>query len=87
MAVINKLTKREVDRHIKGGPGGKLSDGGGLYLQVSKAGTPLWRIRYAYAGKARLYAVRQGATIADARVARDMVKTLLAQGRDPVQVR
>lgn len=87
MAAINKLTQNDVRRHIAKGPGGKLSDGGGLYLQVSNAGTPLWRVAYRRDGKARLYAVPQGAGLDDARAARSLVKSHLAEGRDPVTVR
>ena len=87
MSAINKLSKRDVDRHTKAGPGGKLSDGGGLYLQVSAAGTPLWRVKYSYSGKPRLYPVPQGATLEEAREARELVKALISEGRDPVQVR
>lgn len=32
----------------------KLSDGGGLYLQVTPAGARLWRIKYRFAGRERL---------------------------------
>ncbi len=57
MAAINKLTQNDVRRQIAKGPGGKLNDGGGLFLQVSKAGTPLWRVKYQYGGKPKLYAI------------------------------
>lgn len=60
VAAINKLGKRKVERHIKAGPGGKLGDGRGLYLQVSPAGTPLCRVKYSYGGEERLFAIRQG---------------------------
>lgn len=49
VSAINKLNQNDVRRHIAKGSGGKLSDGGGLFLQVSKAGTPLWRVKYTYA--------------------------------------
>ncbi|MGI8783372.1 MAG: tyrosine-type recombinase/integrase [Acidobacteriota bacterium] len=87
MSAINKLTQNDVRRHIAKGPGGKLSDGGGLYLQVSKAGTPLWRVKYSYGSKPKLYAVPQGGGLTEAREARALVKSLLVEGRDPVQVR
>jgi hypothetical protein len=34
----------------------KLADGGGLYLQVTPAGTALCRIKYRFAGKERSFA-------------------------------
>jgi integrase len=87
--MINKLTQKAITAHIKAGPGGKLSDGGGLYLQVSPAGSVLWRVKYRYAGNDRLYAVGQypDVSLDAAREARARVKAILAEGRDPVQVR
>jgi hypothetical protein len=35
----------------------KLTDGGGLYLQVQPTGAKLWRYRYRIAGKENVYAV------------------------------
>jgi len=87
--MINKLTKKDIQKHVKTGPGGKLGDGGGLYLQVSQAGTALWRVKYEYAGKPRLYAAGQYPDVGleEARATRAYVRSLLAEGRDPVQVR
>ena len=35
----------------------KLTDGGGLYLEVRKTGTKLWRYRYRIAGKENVFAI------------------------------
>ncbi len=86
---IHKLKPSDVKKHIAKGPGGKLSDGGGLYLQVSPAGSALWRVKYSYGGKPRLFAagVYPRITLDDARKECARVKALLAEGRDPVQVK
>jgi len=35
----------------------KLTDGGGLYLEVRKTGAKLWRYRYRIAGKENVFAI------------------------------
>ena len=37
----------------------KLTDGGGLYLEVRPTGAKLWRYRYRIAGKENVFAVGQ----------------------------
>ncbi|MET4456498.1 integrase arm-type DNA-binding domain-containing protein [Bradyrhizobium sp. RT3b] len=63
----------------------KLSDAGGLYLLVETSGSRLWRQAYRFDGKQRLIAL--GAypvvSLAEARIARDTNKALLAKGVDP----
>jgi len=63
----------------------KLSDGGGLYLQVEKNGSKLWRHAFRFDGKQKLVAL--GAypivSLAEARAGRDANKSLLAKGVDP----
>jgi integrase len=63
----------------------KLSDGGGLYLQVEKNGSKLWRHAFRFDGKQKLVAL--GAypivSLAEARAGRDANKSLLARGVDP----
>lgn len=67
----------------------KLSDGGGLYLTVTPAGTPVWRLKYRLGGKERLYAIGTypHITLDAARVERDSTKALIRQGYDPVVAR
>ena len=36
----------------------KLSDGGGLYLLVTKRGTKLWRMKYKFDGKEKTFIIR-----------------------------
>ncbi|MDH2341496.1 integrase arm-type DNA-binding domain-containing protein [Bradyrhizobium sp. SSUT77] len=63
----------------------KLSDGGGLYILVETSGSRLWRQAYRFGGKQKLIALGAypSITLADARIARDANKALLAKGVDP----
>ena len=67
----------------------KLTDGAGLYLEVTPAGGKHWRYRFRLAGKENLFAI--GAypqtTLADARKARDEARDLVKQGINPTQHR
>ncbi len=46
-----KLTARQVDTAKPKEKPYKLSDGGGLYLEVATSGSRYWRLKYRYAGK------------------------------------
>ena len=35
----------------------KLSDGGGMYLLVTKKGSKYWRLKYRFAGKEKVLAI------------------------------
>ncbi|MCK1474907.1 tyrosine-type recombinase/integrase [Bradyrhizobium sp. 197] len=63
----------------------KLGDAGGLYLLVETSGSRLWRQAYRFDGKQRLIALGAypAVSLADARIARDANKALLAKGVDP----
>jgi integrase len=69
----------------------KLSDSGGLYLEVRPSGSKLWRYRYRIAGKENLFAIgeyyndkRAGhVTLEDARRERDQARVLVKQGVHP----
>jgi hypothetical protein len=63
----------------------KISDGGGLHLLVEKNGSRLWRQAYRFDGKQKLIALGAypAVSLADARIARDANKALLAKGIDP----
>lgn len=72
----------------KDAPDGKayrLSDAGGLYLEVVPTGGKLWRLKYRFDGKEKRLAL--GAypevSLADARSKRDEARKLLANGADP----
>jgi integrase len=66
----------------------KLFDGGGLFL-ARTAGGASWRIKYRYAGVERLYSIGPypSVTLESARAERDIVRTQLREGIDPVQAR
>jgi integrase len=67
----------------------KLSDGGGLYLHVTPAGSKLWRLAYRFGGKQRLLALGPypALTLSEARAERDRARGLLTKGIDPSQAK
>lgn len=98
----NKLSDRAIKSFIAKAKAGKatskkLSDGGGMFLMLTPAGTPVWRLKYRYPdpGKGlveRLYAIGEYGqppkiSLEAARAERDEIKAKLREGRDPVQVR
>lgn len=91
---INKLTDKQIGAFVSKAKAGKaskgmLSDGGGMYLMLTPAKTPVWRIKYRLGGKERVYAVGTypAVTLEKARSEREEIKALLREGRDPVQAR
>lgn len=63
----------------------RLYDEKGLYLEVTKAGGKLWRLKYRFGGKEKRLAIGTFPEISlkDARAARDAARTQLAAGIDP----
>ncbi len=63
----------------------KLSDGGGLYLQVTPSGGKWWRFKYRFDDKEKLLSlgVYPDISLADARVRRNEARKLVANGVDP----
>lgn len=91
---INRLSDLDVKAHIKASNAGKasvtkLSDGQGLYLLVTPAGTGAWRMKYRLDGKEKVYSVGTypDVDLAGARRARDAARELVKEGKDPVQMR
>lgn len=80
------LTEAEIESLVfNGKPGGsKHADGQALYLHVFEAGK-YWRMDYRFNGKQKTLAfgVYPAVSIADARLQRDKVRKLLANGIDP----
>ncbi len=74
---------------IRQAKSGFLFDGGGLYLEVTSAGTKRWRFKYRFAGKPRLLSLGNYPTLslAEAREKRDQLRRILAAGSDPAVVR
>lgn len=64
----------------------RLTDSGGLYLEVVPSGSKLWRWKYRFEGAERRMALGAypGVSIAAARAARDDAREVLNRGVDPV---
>jgi len=67
----------------------KLTDGGGLYLEITPSGGKHWRYRFRLEGKESLYAIGEYPAIkaAEARQLRDDAKALVKQGTNPTLAR
>lgn len=67
----------------------KIADGGGLFMQVERTGSRLWRLSYRFGGKQKTISLGAypGVPLSDARKGRDAAKALLRQGLDPSQQR
>ena len=67
----------------------RLACSGGLYLEVSPAGSKCWFLKYCIAGAEKQLALGSypAVTLTAARKARDAAKLQKSQGADPVQVR
>ncbi len=68
---------------------GKHFDGGGLYLELTKAGGRYWRLKYRHGGKENRLAlgVYPAVGLKDARDKANAARELLRTGQDPAQVR
>ncbi|CAD5730886.1 tyrosine-type recombinase/integrase [Escherichia coli] len=63
----------------------RISDAGGLYVEVAPNGSRYWRMKYRIAGKEKrlAFGVYPDVSLADAREKRDAAKKILAAGGDP----
>ncbi len=63
----------------------KVSDSGGLYIEVTKTGSLLWRLKYRFEGREKRlsFGAYPAVSLADARKARESAKAMLAKGVDP----
>ncbi len=88
---LNKLTNIEIHNAKPKGDGKarKLSDGGGLYLEVAQTGSKGWRFRYRFEGKEKLisFGSFEFVTMIEARKHRDDARKLLHEGVDPSEKR
>lgn len=68
---------------------GKHFDGGGLYLEVTKAGGRYWRLKYRHGGKEKrlAFGVYPAVTLRDARDRAAAARALLQAGDDPGALR
>ncbi|MCG3842253.1 integrase arm-type DNA-binding domain-containing protein [Psychrobacter sp. Ps1] len=89
--VVKPLTHTQVSQAKTTGMAYNLTDGGGLYLYVSKTGTKSWRIDFTtpITKKRVTMTLGQypGISLADARVLRSDIKSMLASGHDPRKVK
>lgn len=67
----------------------KLSDSGGLFLHVMPNGSKYWRMKYRFQGKEKLLAlgVYPETSLDEAREQRNRAKKLLAEGKDPSDIK
>lgn len=67
----------------------RFADSGGMYLQVSPAGSKRWFLKYRIAGAEKQLALGSypAVSLTAARKARDAAKLQKSEGRDPVQAR
>jgi len=67
----------------------KLTDGQGLYLQVTTSGGKLWRFKYRFDDKEKLLAfgTYPEISLAEAREKREAARKLVANGIDPGEIR
>lgn len=84
-----KLTARQVETAKPKEKPYKLSDGGGLYLEITPNGSRYWRMKYRINGKEnRLsFGVYPTVSLAVARDKREKAKKILADGGDPGEVK
>ena len=86
---MSKLTATEVKQAKPGDKTRKLTDGGGLYLQIHPSGAKYWRHDYRYAGKRKTLAlgVYPEVSLKRAREKHQEAKTKLRDGIDPGEQR
>jgi hypothetical protein len=90
MARAGKLSVLRVAAAVRNKRPGYTGDGGGLYLQISKYGTPSWVFRYRLQD-GRLREMGLGPldtwSLAEARERARRLRQLRAEGRDPIEER
>jgi len=85
----DKLTDTTIRNAKPGTKPVRLSDGGGLYLEVAPTGGKLWRWKYRFGGKEKRLSVGTypETGLRDARTRRDEARKQLAAGIDPSAAR
>lgn len=85
-----KLNSRQVETAKARDKGYKLSDGGGMYLEITPRGSKYWRMKYRRPGDKKedklAFGVYPTVSLAEARARRDEAKKLLTNGVDPKKV-
>lgn len=85
MSVTDKLSDPKVKQAKPKDKTYKLSDGGGMYLEVAPSGGKWWRLKYRFDGKEKRLSlgVYPDVPLARAREKRNEARKLLADGIDP----
>jgi hypothetical protein len=81
----NKLSELSLKNAKPGPKTRRISDGGGLFLEINKNGSKYWRLAYRSAGKQKLldFGVYPNVSLTKAREAAQNAKKELAAGKDP----
>ncbi|HEV8029796.1 MAG TPA: integrase arm-type DNA-binding domain-containing protein [Stellaceae bacterium] len=89
MARAGKLTALKVGQIVRAAKPGYTGDGGGLYLQISKFGTPSWAFRYRVGSRLREAGLGSYDTwtLAEARERARVFRQQRALGEDPIEKR
>ena len=89
MATTNTLTDAAIRKAKPGEKPRKLSDGGGLYLELQPNGGKWWRLKYRIGGKEKRIGLGTypEVPLADARKRRDEARVMVAAGTDPSAAR
>ena len=84
-----KLTDINIKKAKKREKSYKISDGGGLYIQIEPTGGKLWRYKYRFHGKEKLLALGKypDVSLQEARKRHSEAREQLAQGIDPSVVK
>ena len=85
----NKLTELATKKAKPKEKPYKLSDGGGLYLEVMPNGSKYWRMKYRYGGKEKrlAFGVYPVISLAAAREKARLAKTEILEGKDPGEIK
>lgn len=83
---MSKLTDRQIINVRPTGKVVRLQDGRGLYLEITVAGSKVWRFRYQLKGRENRLSIGPypEISLAEARAERDRLKGLCKRGLDPV---
>lgn len=86
-----KLNARQIETAKPQDKPYKITDGGGLYLEVTPRGSKYWRMKYRRPTDKKedrlAFGVYPLVSLADARAKRDEAKKLIANGVDPKAVK
>ncbi len=89
MRVVEPLTDKKIRAAKAGDKPLMLFDGGGLYLEITPAGSKLWRLKYRHAGKDNRMSLGRypDMSLKDARESRGALRKLIDAGLDPLAER